>query len=85
MIRICQIIDSNLIQFQPQPAKRGSGQVSLRDIDKLEKITKELSDINKSGGTTTVQQTTDDIERLREYTQQMRDQVDDDPKEGKDS
>ena len=31
--------------FQPKPAERGSGQISLKDLDKLNELAKQLADL----------------------------------------
>lgn len=42
----------NFCHFQPKPAQRGSGQISLKDLGNLEEITKKLEvDIEKSAPT----------------------------------
>ncbi|CAL1534992.1 unnamed protein product [Lymnaea stagnalis] len=38
---------------QPKPAERGSGQVSLKDLDKLDQLTKEIKNLTEDAGETT--------------------------------
>ena len=39
-----------ILNFQPKPAQRGSGQISFKDLENLDQITQKLKDeeINKS-------------------------------------
>jgi NADH dehydrogenase [ubiquinone] 1 alpha subcomplex assembly factor 5 len=45
MFQIVYFIGWKPDKSQAQPAKRGSGQISLKDIDKLDKVSKQLKDI----------------------------------------
>ena len=56
---------------QPKAAKRGSGQISLQDLDKLDVITKQLQEENPG----LESNTNEDIQRLREYTKQLKEQL----------
>lgn len=52
-------------------AKRGSGQVSLKDIDKIDVLTKQIQDLRKETGsqaTKSIDHLTHDIEKLRQHT-----------------
>ena len=64
--------------LQPKPAKRGSGQISMKDIDKIDSLTQQIKDLRKDTSTSeqstnskdTVDQLTKDIEKLRKHTLQ---------------
>jgi hypothetical protein len=49
--------------LQQKPAKRGSGQVSLKDLDKLDEMSKMMKE--KGQGQGNVDQLSADIDRLR--------------------
>ena len=66
----------NFFRFQPKVAERGSGQISIKDIDKLDTLTKQIKDLRDTTGSedrsenysSAVDQLTKDIEKLRKHT-----------------
>ncbi|XP_055878473.1 arginine-hydroxylase NDUFAF5, mitochondrial-like [Biomphalaria glabrata] len=64
---------------QPQPAKRGSGQVSLKDIDKLDQITKQIKLMEEStqGEATDSNDTAKKSQELEEELQNLANHYDD--------
>ena len=64
--------------MQPKVAQRGSGQISIKDIDKIDSLTQQVKDLRKDTSTSaqsenymdTVDKLAKDIEKLRKHTLQ---------------
>ena len=77
-----------ICSFQPKVAERGSGQISLKDIDKVDTLTKQINDLRKAtesgekskNYSPAIDQLTKDIEKLRKHTMEIDNQDKDDEK-----
>ena len=74
-----QLHKNIICSFQPKVAERGSGQISIKDIDKLDILTKQINDLRKVTGSEeksknyspAIGQLTQNIEKLGKHTMEI--------------
>ena len=59
--------------FQPKAAKRGTGQVSLKDLDKIDHLAKQIENVRSSNDTQGAKKIADDLNDIYDKLQDPKD------------